>query len=75
MENLEKLGYSKKEAAAVTSLSPRSIDYLLAQGKLKGIKINRRVVILARSLHRLMEQGLRPDGGNTKPTQNGGFQS
>lgn len=56
---LRKLGYSRKEAATVTSLSVRSIDYLLARGELKGLKINRRVVVCANSLHELMEKGLK----------------
>jgi hypothetical protein len=59
MLTLRKIGYSKKEAAAATSLSVRSIDYLLAQGELKGVKINRRVIISADSLHRLVEHGMK----------------
>ena len=57
MQGFQKLGYSKKEAAQVTSLSLRSIDYLLATGKLQGVKVGRRVIIYAKSLEKLVESG------------------
>ena len=57
MQGFQKLGYSKKEAAQVTSLSLRSIDYLLAKGKLQGVKVGKRVIIYAKSLQELVERG------------------
>lgn len=56
MNNI-KLGYSKREAAQATSLSVRSIDYLLARGVLRGVKIGRRVVVIAESVRRMLEKG------------------
>ena len=52
-----KLAYSKKEAAVATSMSVRSIDYLIANGRLNAVKIGRRVVIPARDLERLIYNG------------------
>jgi excisionase family DNA binding protein len=54
----QKMGYSKKEAAAVSSLSTRTLDYLIAQGKLKAVKIRKRVVIPQASLESLMQKGV-----------------
>jgi excisionase family DNA binding protein len=55
-----RLAYSKKEAAAATSISVRSIDYLISKGQLKGVKIGRRVVIPARDLEKLVYNGSGP---------------
>ena len=57
MHTLEKMGYSKKEAAVATSLSVRSIDYLLAKRLLHGVKVGQRVIISAKSLQKLIEKG------------------
>ncbi|HVN79141.1 MAG TPA: helix-turn-helix domain-containing protein [Terriglobia bacterium] len=51
------LAYSKKEAAAATSLSVRGIDYLIEKGQLRAVKIGRRVLIPSRELERLIEKG------------------
>jgi excisionase family DNA binding protein len=51
------LAYSKKEAAAATSLSARSIDYLIEKGQLRAVKVGRRVLIPSRELERLVEKG------------------
>ena len=51
------LAYSKKEAAAATSLSVRGIDYLIEKGQLRAVKIGRRVLIPSRELERLIEEG------------------
>jgi excisionase family DNA binding protein len=51
------LAYSKKEAAAATSLSVRSIDYLIEKGQLRAVKVGRRVLIPCRELERLIEKG------------------
>ena len=53
-----KLGYSKKQAAAETSLSVRTLEYLIQSGQLKARKIGRRVVISGRELTRLLESGV-----------------
>ena len=52
-----KLGYSKKEAAEASSLSVRTLDYLIECGHLRAVKIGRRVVIPSRELQRLVEGG------------------
>ena len=51
------LAYSKKEAAAVTSLSLRGIDYLIESGQLKAVKVGRRVIIPAQELEKLVFNG------------------
>ncbi len=48
-----KLGYSKKETAYATSLSTRKIDYLIAQGRLKAVKVDGRTIIPASEVARL----------------------
>ena len=58
MQTAEKLGYSKKEAAQATSLSVRTIDYLLAKRTLHGVKVGKRVIVSARSLQKLVEKGV-----------------
>jgi excisionase family DNA binding protein len=62
------LAFSKREAAAATSLSVRSLDYLIEKGQLRAVKVGRRVLILCRELERLIEKGTsRPfadTGGN-----------
>lgn len=52
-----KLAYSKKEAAVATSLSLRTIQYLITQGVLRVHKIGKRVIIPSRELVRLVERG------------------
>jgi excisionase family DNA binding protein len=54
MENA-KIGYSLKEASDATSLSRRHLEYLIEQGRLAAVKVNRRVVIPAASLRKLVE--------------------
>ena len=51
------LAYSKREAAAATSLSVRSLDYLIERGQLRAVKVGRRVLIPSRELERLIERG------------------
>ena len=57
MNGVKKLGYSKKQAAAATSLSVRSIDLLIANGKLKAMRSGRRVIISAESLVNYISNG------------------
>jgi hypothetical protein len=49
-----KLAYSLEEAHQATSLSRRSLEYLIAENRLDAIKINRRVLIPAASLKKLV---------------------
>jgi excisionase family DNA binding protein len=51
------LAYSKREAAAATSLSVRSLDYLIERGQLRAVKVGRRVLIPSRELETLIERG------------------
>jgi len=51
------LAYSKREAAAATSLSVRSLDYLIEKGQLRAVKVGRRVLIPSGELERLIEKG------------------
>ena len=72
-----RLAYSKKEAAAATSISVRSIDYLIGNGRLKAVKIGRRVVIPAQELEKLVYNGagkipLR-EGSSASPAKAGVF--
>ena len=53
----ERLLFSKKEAARLVGLSPRSIDYLIAHGVLETVKIRARRLIKASSLLALAENG------------------
>jgi excisionase family DNA binding protein len=53
----QKLGYSLNEAAEASSLSRRTLEYLIEQGKLKALKVNARTVIPARALEKLIETG------------------
>ena len=64
MENsrVPKLGYSKREASEASSLSVRSLDYLIEKKKLAAVKVGRRVVILRKSLEKLLHDS------NCKPT-------
>jgi len=53
-----KLGYSKQEASDATSLSKRTLDYLIQRGQIKARKIGRRVVIPGSELVRIIEKGI-----------------
>jgi excisionase family DNA binding protein len=59
------LAYSKKEAAAATSLSVRGIDYLIEKGQLRAVKIGRRVLIPSKELEKLVEKG--PNARQSEP--------
>jgi excisionase family DNA binding protein len=48
------LGFSKRQAAQVTSLSVRTLDYLIQKGRLCAKKIGRRVIIPSKELNRLL---------------------
>jgi excisionase family DNA binding protein len=52
----ELLAFSRREAADALRVSLRTVDYLLAHGKLRGRRIGRRVVIPKAELERLLRQ-------------------
>lgn len=52
--NLTKLAYSVKQTCEVSSLGRTSIYALIAEGKLKVVRIGGRTLILAESLHDLL---------------------
>jgi excisionase family DNA binding protein len=52
-----KLLYSRKDAARLLSISLRSVDYMIAAGKLKTRKIGSRILIPASAIQRMAETG------------------
>ena len=52
-----RLAYSLIEAAEATSLSRRTLEYLIKTGKLRAIKVGRRTLIPAKALERLVNGG------------------
>ena len=52
-----KIAYSLAEAAQLSSLSVRSLRYLMATGKLSYVRVGRRVLIRHADLERLLSQG------------------
>jgi excisionase family DNA binding protein len=52
--NLTRLAYSVKQTCEVSSLGRTSIYALIAEGKLKVVRIGGRTLILAESLHDLL---------------------
>jgi excisionase family DNA binding protein len=74
-----KLSYSLAEAAQLSSLSVRSLRYLMQQGKLGFAKVGRRILVPHVELERLLrrasvkptqtleaDEPIRPRGKNTK---------
>ena len=51
-----RLAYTLKEAAQVSSLSVRSLRYLMATGKVGYVRIGRRVLIPHADLERLLKR-------------------
>jgi excisionase family DNA binding protein len=75
----ERLAYSLAEAAQLSSLSVRSLRYLMQQGKLGFAKVGRRILVPHVELERLLRRAsvkptqtleahepIRPRGTNTK---------
>ena len=60
MEEIKKIGYSKREAALALTISIRKLDELIKNGVLRTINIGSRVIINAKSMERLMEVGAVP---------------
>jgi excisionase family DNA binding protein len=73
----QKFGYSIREACAATSLGRTSIFKHLASGRLKAVRLGRRTIITAESLHALLgdeaarngEQQLAPHQGDINQPQ------
>jgi len=65
----EPIAFSRREAADALRVSLRTLDYLLAQGKLHGRRIGRRIVIPRSEVEKLLRrdtpivQGVAPLGG------------
>lgn len=53
---LEQMAFSRREAADALRVSLRTLDYLLSQGKLRGRRIGRRVVIPRAEIEKLLRQ-------------------
>jgi excisionase family DNA binding protein len=58
----EKFFYGRKEAASALAISVRSIDYLIAEQKLRTRRMKRRVLIPAEDVRRLAAEIMRSDG-------------
>jgi len=54
----ETLAFNRREAADALRVSLRTLDYLLAQGKLHGRRIGRRVIIPKAEVEKLLRQDL-----------------
>jgi excisionase family DNA binding protein len=52
-----KLLTSRREAAEKLSICVRTVDYLIAGGKVETVRIGRRVLIKTSSIERLMKDG------------------
>lgn len=50
----QKLLYTKRETAELLSLSPRTIDNLIARNELRVKRVGKRVLIISDSLHRFV---------------------
>jgi excisionase family DNA binding protein len=57
----EKFFYGRKEAACALSISVRSIDYLIADHKLRTRRMRRRVLIPAEDVRRLAAEIMRSE--------------
>ena len=52
----EPIAFSRREAADALRVSLRTLDYLLAQGKLSGRRIGRRIVIPKSEVEKLLRR-------------------
>jgi excisionase family DNA binding protein len=53
---IEPIAFSRREAADALRVSLRTLDYLLAQGKLHGRRIGRRIVIPRSEVEKLLRR-------------------
>jgi excisionase family DNA binding protein len=58
--NVEKLLYSRREAAFALGLSVRSIDYMVAEKILRTIRFGRKVLIPVSDVKKAAQRGYRP---------------
>jgi excisionase family DNA binding protein len=65
--NITKLLYTRTEVSSMLSLSPRSVDYLIAAGNLKVIRIGRSVRITLASLNEFVERDRPTESRVTMP--------
>lgn len=54
----ETIAFSRREVADALRVSLRTVDYLLAHGKLRGTRIGRRVVIPRAEVEELLRHGM-----------------
>lgn len=59
---IQKFFYGRVEAAQALALSPRSIDYMIADGRLETRRWGKRVLIPAESVQRMAQLILSTDG-------------
>jgi len=57
MADIIRLLYSRREAAHMLSLSTRSLDYLIHEGRLKARRLGGRVLIHHTDLERIAKDG------------------
>ena len=57
MTNPQPIAYSVNDAASVSSIGRTRLYELINQGKIETVKIGRRTLVKAASLHRLIETG------------------
>jgi len=57
VSDVQPLLYSRRDAARLLGISLRSVDYLIASGKLKSRKIGSRILVPASQIARLAETG------------------
>jgi len=71
--NIEKLLYSRQDAAVALSVSLRSIDYLISDGKLTARRIGRKTLIPVTEIRRFARgdhpEGIRMDARRTSQSQ------
>jgi hypothetical protein len=71
--NIEKLLYSRQDAAVALSVSLRSIDYLISDGKLTTRRIGRKTLIPVTEIRRFARgdhpEGIRLDARRTSESQ------
>lgn len=70
----DSIAFSRREAADALRVSLRTIDYLLAQGKLRGRRIGRRLIIPRAEIEKLLRQDTPVVQGPTRiiPAQEAG---
>lgn len=65
--NITKLLYTRTEVSSMLSLSPRSVDYLIAVGRLSVLRIGRSERITLASLNEFVERNRQTDDKTIRP--------